>query len=99
DNWVENGIAPDSIEATHFVHNNPTLGVDRRMPLCAFPEEAQFSPDGGAVPVSITGAGWSCNPHNQGMLQIRPNGDLAGVGQQNEPHGVRSDSGGEDPDE
>ena len=99
DNWVEHGIAPDSIEATHFAHNNPAFGPDRRMPLCAFPEEAQFSPGGGATPVSVTGAGWSCNPNNQGMLQIGPNGRMAGVGQQNEPSGVHSDSDGEDPDE
>src|SRR5262249_1051870 len=80
DNWVEHGVAPDSIEATHFAHNNPANGPDRRMPLRAFPEEAQFSPGGGATPVSITGAGWSCNPHNQDMLQIGPNGRMAGVG-------------------
>jgi feruloyl esterase len=99
DNWVENGIAPDGIEATHFAHNQVALGADRRMPLCAFPEEAQFSPAGGAVPISTTGAGWSCNPHNQGMLQVGPNGRQAGVGQQNEPSGVHSDSDGADRDD
>jgi feruloyl esterase len=79
DNWVEHGIAPDSIEATHF-----TLGVPTRsMPLCAFPEEAQFSSAGGATAASPTGAGWSCDPANQGMLEVGPNGEQAGVGQQN----------------
>jgi hypothetical protein len=58
-----------------------------------------FSPGGGATPVSISGAGWSCNPHNQGMLQVGPNGRTAGFGQQNEPSGVHRDGDGEDPDE
>jgi feruloyl esterase len=79
DNWVENGIAPDSIEATHFTNGVPT----RSMPLCAFPEEAQFDPNSGATPISATGAGWSCDPRNQNMLEIGPNGQQAGVGQQN----------------
>jgi feruloyl esterase len=84
DNWVEKGIAPDAIEATHFKNNNfKTPVADRRMPLCAFPEEAQFNPSGGATPVSVTGAGWSCDPRNRGMLEVGPNGQQAGVGQQN----------------
>jgi feruloyl esterase len=87
DNWVEHGIAPDSILATHFALNNPANGADRRMPLCAFPEEAQFSAASGATPINTTGTGWSCDPANQGMLQIGPNGEMAGVGQQNAPLG------------
>jgi feruloyl esterase len=79
DNWVEKGIAPDSIEATHFTNGVPT----RSMPLCAFPEEAQFDPSSGATPVSATGTGWSCDPRNRGMLDVGPNGQQAGVGQQN----------------
>jgi feruloyl esterase len=83
DNWVENGVAPDSIMATHFAHNRVANGADRSMPLCAFPEEAQFNPSSGATPVSVTGAGWSCDPRNREMLEVGPNGEAAGIGQQN----------------
>ena len=76
DNWVEKGIAPDSIPA-----QNRTSG--RVMPLCAFPEEAQFDPHSGASPINTTGAGWSCDPRNRDMLDVGPNGVTAGVGQQN----------------
>jgi feruloyl esterase len=83
DAWVERGIAPDSITATHFAHNHVADGPDRVMPLCAFPEEAQFNPQSGATPISVTGAGWSCDPRNQSMLEVGPDGEGAGFGQQN----------------
>jgi feruloyl esterase len=40
--WVETGTKPDTIIASHFNNNDPTSFVDRRMPLCAFPEVAVF---------------------------------------------------------
>lgn len=42
--WVENGVAPDSIVATHST--NGTL--DNERPLCPFPQQAQYTgPAGG----------------------------------------------------
>jgi feruloyl esterase len=86
DNWVEKGIAPDSIVAAHL---NASSVPDRVMPLCAFPEQAQFDSKSGATPVNTTGAGWSCHPQNTDLLQVGPDGRLAGVGQQNEGVGDR----------
>jgi feruloyl esterase len=82
--WVEHGVAPDAIPATHFVNNNPALGVDRTMPLCAFPEEAQFS---GAGNVN-SAANWSCTP-NQRLFEVGPNGRQAGLG--GDDHGDEGD--------
>jgi feruloyl esterase len=73
--WVEGGTAPDAIQATHFVSNNPALGVDRTMPLCAFPEEAQYRGSGDVN----SAANWSCTP-NRRLLEVGPNGRQAGLG-------------------
>jgi feruloyl esterase len=40
DHWVEDGVAPDKIIATHYVNNNPASGVAFQRPLCPFPEIA-----------------------------------------------------------
>jgi feruloyl esterase len=74
--WVEHGQAPDAIPATHFVNNNPALGADRTMPLCAFPQEAQYR---GAGDVN-SAANWACTP-NQRLLEVGPNGRQAGLGE------------------
>ena len=88
--WVEGGVAPDAIPATHFVNNNPALGVDRTMPLCAFPEEAQYRGSGDVN----SAANWACTP-NQRLLQIGPNGRQAGLGEDRE----RDDGDRRDDDE
>jgi feruloyl esterase len=51
--WVESGILPDNIVATH-----KTSGVvDRSMPLCAYPETAHYNGSG-----SVNSAtNWSCS--------------------------------------
>ena len=36
--WVEQGVAPDEIIATHYVNNNAANGVQFQRPLCPFPE-------------------------------------------------------------
>jgi feruloyl esterase len=77
--WVEGGVAPDAIPATHFVSNNPALGVDRTMPLCAFPEEAQYRGTGDVN----SAANWACTP-NQRLLEVGPNGQQAGLGERND---------------
>ena len=84
--WVENGMAPDAIPATHFVNNNPALGVDRTMPLCAFPEEAQYSGSGNVN----SAANWACTA-NQRLLEVGPNGRQAGLGE--DDHGDDEDPG------
>jgi feruloyl esterase len=42
DRWVEDGIPPHRIIATHYVDNDPTQGVEFQRPLCPFPEVAFF---------------------------------------------------------
>jgi feruloyl esterase len=79
ENWVENHVAPDAIPATHFVNNNPALGVDRTMPLCAFPEEAQYRGSGDVN----SAANWACTP-NQRLLEVGPNGQQAGLGERDD---------------
>jgi feruloyl esterase len=45
--WVEKGIAPDSIVATKFKSDfNPAAGVARTRPLCAYPMVARWSGKG-----------------------------------------------------
>lgn len=41
DQWVEKGIAPDRILATHYVNNTPPQVAFTR-PLCSYPQEAVF---------------------------------------------------------
>jgi len=70
--WVEKGIAPDAIIATHSTSNL----VDRSMPLCKFPEQARYK-GGGDVKDS---SNWSCPQKDQALLASGPNGNQAGVG-------------------
>jgi feruloyl esterase len=44
ENWVEKGIAPDSIVATH---TTSTGVVDRTRPLCTYPKVARYKGTGG----------------------------------------------------
>jgi len=51
-------VAPDQIIATHYVNNDPSMGVDRTMPLCPYPQVATYM--GGPV---NDAASWKCaNP-------------------------------------
>ena len=88
ENWVELGKAPDTILATHFKNNNPSLGVDRTMPLCKFPEQATYKGTGDINDAS----NWTCDPKNKDMLKVGPNGRTAGAGQQQDDRrGVHQD--------
>ncbi len=40
--WVEQGIAPASIIATHYVNNVASQGVAFQRPLCPFPQRAEY---------------------------------------------------------
>lgn len=49
-NWVENGVAPESIVATHITNGE----IDNERPLCAYPKQAKY----------IGSAGDAANPQN-----------------------------------
>jgi len=72
ENWVEKGVAPDAITATHSTNN----AVDRSMPLCKFPEQARYKGSGDVNDA----ANLSCPQKDQSLLASGPNGNLAGVG-------------------
>ena len=40
--WREQGIAPASIIATHYVNNVANQGVQFQRPLCPFPQRAEY---------------------------------------------------------
>ncbi len=42
DQWVEQGMAPDGILATHYVNNDPAQGIAFTRPLCSYPQEAEY---------------------------------------------------------
>ena len=69
--WVEKGIAPDAIPATHSANN----AVDRTMPLCKFPEKAHYK--GSGDPKSASS--WSCPQNDKSLLAVGPNGVQAGL--------------------
>jgi feruloyl esterase len=69
--WVEKGIAPDAIPATHSANN----AVDRTMPLCKFPEKAHYKGSGDPKGASS----WSCPQNDKSLLAVGPNGIQAGV--------------------
>jgi feruloyl esterase len=70
--WVEHGVAPETISAAHSTNKT----VDRTMPLCKFPAEAQYKGSGDVNDSS----NWSCPQKGQSLLASGPNGALAGVG-------------------
>jgi len=70
--WVEKGIAPDGITATHSTSDV----VDRSMPLCKFPEQAHYKGSGDVNDA----ANWSCPQKDQSLLASGPNGNQAGLG-------------------
>jgi hypothetical protein len=46
DLWVEQGVAPEQIIATHYLNNNPANGVEFQRPLCAYPEVPRLVANG-----------------------------------------------------
>ncbi len=76
ENWVENGVAPDGIVASHNAGNTATGAVDRTMPLCPFPAEAKYSGTGDVNDA----ANWSCTS-NKDLLTVGTNGQQAGLQQ------------------
>jgi hypothetical protein len=41
--WVEDGVAPDRIIATHYRNNDPTAPVEGQRPWCAWPKAPHYS--------------------------------------------------------
>lgn len=74
ENWVENGTAPESIPATHYLNNNTSMVVTRTMPLCPFPEQAQYAGSGDVNQASS----WSCPSNDKTLLKLGKNGVEAG---------------------
>jgi feruloyl esterase len=72
--WTEASTPPDGIVAAHYVGNSPANGIDRTMPLCKFPEEAQYGGSG----AYNDGANWSCTS-NRRLLDLGRDGRSAGL--------------------
>ena len=72
ENWVEKGVAPDSIVASHSTDGV----VDRTMPLCKFPEQARYKRSGKVNDA----ANWGCPPDDRSLLEVGPNGVQSGLG-------------------
>lgn len=74
ENWVEQGTAPKSILATHYMANNPSMVVTRTMPLCPFPEQARYNGTGDVTEASS----WSCPSKDKTLLRLGTDGVQAG---------------------
>jgi feruloyl esterase len=72
--WVEQGKAPDAIQATHFAGNDWRQPVERTMPLCPFPSAAAYKGQGDVNDA----ANWSCSA-NRRMLEVGKTGIDAGL--------------------
>jgi feruloyl esterase len=75
EDWVEHGVAPEGIIATKYINDNPAQGVARTMPLCKFPEKAQYN----GVGNPLDAASWTCSQTDRSLLNIGPNGIEAGL--------------------
>jgi feruloyl esterase len=78
ENWVEKGEGPDAIIATHF----SGATVTRTMPLCKFPEQAQYKGSGDVN----SAANWTCPSDDRSQLEVGRNGKQAGLRGPHEEH-------------
>jgi len=74
ESWVEQGTAPEGILATKYTNDDPTQPVLRTMPLCQFPEQAQYKGSGDVNDA----ANWQCTPNRQ-MLRVGLDGFIGGL--------------------
>jgi hypothetical protein len=63
--WVEEGIAPQRIIATHYVNNTPAQGVAFQRPLCPFPERGEYAGSGDPNDASNFQCVAYRNPHDR----------------------------------
>jgi feruloyl esterase len=79
EDWVENGIAPDSLRASLYQARGPVLNFaappSRTMPLCSFPAMARYRGTGDVNDA----ANWDCPAGDNSMLQVGESGRQAGV--------------------
>ncbi len=78
DHWVDDGVEPDGIIAAHFV-NNTGPDMDRTMPLCKFPEEAQYT-NALHNDDKNDDRNWTCAANDRRLLEVGANGKSAGLG-------------------
>jgi Tannase and feruloyl esterase len=57
--WVEQGVAPSRIVATHYVNNIASQGVQFQRPLCPYPQRGEYQ---GGDPNSADS--FACVPHH-----------------------------------
>jgi feruloyl esterase len=74
ESWVEGGTPPQSILATHYTNNNPAMAATRTMPLCPFPEQAQYDGSGDVNQASS----WSCPSNDKTLYRLGKDGMEAG---------------------
>lgn len=72
--WVEQGVPPDSIIATKHENDEVTGAPIRSMPLCPFPTQASYAGEGDLN----ASESWSCTP-NERLLYVGENGAAAGL--------------------
>jgi len=73
--WVENGTAPNSIIATKYHNDTVSQGVYKQMPLCPYPQQAQYI--GNDVNDATS---WVCSngtSMNLPEMAIEPQGSIA----------------------
>lgn len=58
--WVEDGVAPNRIIATHYVNNVAAQGVQFQRPLCPYPQRAEYVGSGDPDDAS----NFACVAHN-----------------------------------
>jgi feruloyl esterase len=75
DNWVVKGSPPDKIIATKFTENDPTKGIARTMPVCAFPTMAHYKGSGARNQAK----NWGCDGRDHALLNIGVEGRRAGL--------------------
>jgi hypothetical protein len=56
------------------VNNTPALGIDRTMPFCKFPEQAEYRGSGSYS----DGENWTCSANHK-LLEVGQDGTAAGL--------------------
>lgn len=72
--WVEQGVPPESILATKHEDDDVNEAPLRSMPLCPFPTQATYAGEGDVNAADS----WSCAP-NELLLHVGENGAAAGL--------------------
>jgi feruloyl esterase len=76
DTWVEHDTPPAKIIAKKFVADDPTLSLQRSMPLCPYPGTAHYDGHGNVNDA----ASWSCTDTDTTLTRYGSVGKRAGLG-------------------